>query len=112
MSTDWKELCAELLSYIDDLDEEHWLPGSIYADRARTALAQPEPEGPRDDGEIDDEAAVVIPWLLEEAALAANSDAPYAAGKLTLAAQLLGERRPTIKPVPVAERPWEREGVV
>jgi hypothetical protein len=46
------------------------------------------------DGEIDEEAATVIPWLLENAARAADADQSYVAGKLTLAAQLLGERRP------------------
>ena len=67
------------------------------------ALAQPEPQGPSDE-ELDEETATLIPWLLEEAVQAANSEAPYAAGQLTLAAQLLGECRPAIKPVPVTER--------
>jgi len=66
------------------------------------ALAQPEPQGPSDE-ELDEETATLIPWLLEEAVQAANSEAPYAAGQLTLAAQLLGERRPAIEPVPVVE---------
>ncbi len=35
---------------------------------------------------------VVVPWLLEFAVQAANNGFPRAAGKLTLAAQLLGER--------------------
>jgi hypothetical protein len=70
-------------------------------DTIRKALEQarptvePVPEGIADDDEIDEEAATVIPWLLEEAAQAADADQSYAAGKLTLAAQLLGERRPT-----------------
>jgi len=79
---------------------------SVIAALNAAELAQPEPE----DDEIDEEAATVIPWLLEEAAQAADAGQPYAAGKLTLAAQLLGERRPATKPVPVAERPWERDG--
>jgi len=54
-----------------------------------------------EDGEIDEEAATVIPWLLEEAAQAADADQPYAAGKLTLAAQLLCERRALARPEPV-----------
>jgi hypothetical protein len=49
---------------------------------------------------LDEETATLIPWLLEEATQAANSNAPYAAGKLTLAAQLLGERRPATEPEP------------
>lgn len=67
------------------------------------ALAQPEPQGPTDE-ELDEETATLIPWLLEEAVQAANSEAPHAAGQLTLAAQLLGERRPAIEPVPFGER--------
>ena len=65
------------------------------------ALAQPEPAEMTDE-EIDEQTATLIPWLLEEAIQAADSDQPYAAGKLTLAAQLLGECRPTIQPEPVA----------
>jgi hypothetical protein len=62
-------------------------------------LARPEPEY----DEMDEEAATVISWLLGVAVQAADASQSYAAGKLTLAAQLLGERRPTIKPVPGAE---------
>ena len=61
--------------------------------------AQPVPDGVTDE-ELDDEMAKLIPWLLEEAMQAANSDAPYAAGQLTLAAQLLGERQPALTPIP------------
>jgi len=70
----------------------------------RAVSAQSEPEGVTDD-EIDEETATLIPWLLEKAMQAADSDQPCAAGRLTLAAQLLGERRPTIQPVPGARKP-------
>jgi hypothetical protein len=106
MTTDYHALCAEL-SFIwgrstnpDDLFE-NMIP---LVDRARAALAQSELEGVTDE-EIDEETATLIPWLLEKAMQAADSDQPCAAGRLTLAAQLLGERRPTIQPVPVSERP-------
>jgi hypothetical protein len=72
------------------------------------ALAQPEPAEMTDE-EIDEQTATLIPWLLEEAIQAADSDQPYAAGKLTLAAQLLGELRPTIQPEPVAPTPTDEE---
>jgi hypothetical protein len=62
---------------------------------------QPEPVAPTHN-EIDEQTATLIPWLLEGAIQAADSDQPYAAGKLTLAAQLLGELCPTIQPEPVA----------
>jgi hypothetical protein len=68
---------------------------------ARTHLAQPELQGPTEE-ELDEETATLIPWLLEQAVMAANSEAPYAAGQLTLAAQLLDERCPAVKPVPKA----------
>jgi hypothetical protein len=63
-----------------------------------------EPEGLTNADGIDEEAATVIPWLLEEAAHAADDDLSYAAGKLTLAAQLLGERRPATQPEPQGHR--------
>ncbi len=66
-----------------------------HLDFARAALARwGTPANKPGDGEIDEEAATVIPWLLENAARAADADQSYVAGKLTLAAQLLGERRP------------------
>ncbi len=111
--TDWRALCAELLQAIDDLPWEYDWKGNPVGplaeiddapfERARAALAQPEPQGATDE-ELDEETATLIPWLLEEAVQAANSEAPYAAGQLTLAAQLLGERRPAIEPIPVSER--------
>jgi hypothetical protein len=76
----------------------------LRAVAARWGRPAIEPEGPTNDDGIDEEAATVILWLLEEAAHAADADQSYAAGKLTLAAQLLGERRPAIEPVPVSER--------
>jgi hypothetical protein len=68
--------------------------------------ATPTPPG---DGELPEEVATLIPWLLEEAAQAANAGRSTAAGLLTLAAQLLGERGPTLTPIPVSER-LPREG--
>ena len=56
------------------------------------------------------ETVELVPWLLEEAEQAANSDASYSAGMLTWAAQVVGEhadlleRQVTPVPVPVTER--------
>jgi hypothetical protein len=50
MSTDYKALCAELLSLLDNLamrDPE--MDGGLLRRRARTALAQPEPVEPTDE---------------------------------------------------------------
>jgi hypothetical protein len=54
MMTDFRALCAELLSYIDYICEEHGLPGSLSVDRARAALSQPEPQGPPEKCWLDD----------------------------------------------------------
>lgn len=113
MTTDWKAPFAELLEDADELADlmqgvidGDYVPDSLTLqpikgsmDRARAALAQSEPAGVTDE-ELDDETAELIPWLLEKAMQAANSDAPHAAGQLTLAAQLLGERRPALTPIP------------
>jgi hypothetical protein len=99
---DYKALCAELVELSAPTDSISQLTERLQkldelANRTRAALARPEPAGVTDD-EIDEETATLIPWLLEKAMQAADSDHPGAAGRLTLAAQLLGERRPTIQP--------------
>jgi hypothetical protein len=103
---DYRALCEELMNeaiYLGSIPYDQ-APNPELIARARTALAQPEPEGVTDD-EIDEETATLIPWFLEKAMQAADSDQPCAAGRLTLAAQLLGERRSTIQPVPGARKP-------
>ena len=51
MSTDWKALCADLVKAVDnyDFDTESMVQDYSVLDRARAALAQPEPEGPTDE---------------------------------------------------------------
>jgi hypothetical protein len=99
---------ARLVGGEQDESELLWL--AEYLRVNSTALAQPEPEGPTDeellrtygkakrehcyDGPIDD-------WPRRE---------ERAATVHGLRAVLARYARPTIKPVPVAERPWEREG--
>lgn len=111
MTTDYRALCAELLEALENAirviyhedGTKHISTADAVIAKADAALAQPEPVGPSDEG-LDEETATLIPWLLEESMQAANSDAPYAAGQLYLAATLLGERRPTPTPIPVSER--------
>ena len=67
---------------------------------ARTALAQPEPEGPTDQ-DLDDLANEMLDW---------NREGWRAYARAAIAADRARYARPTIEPVPVAERPWEREG--
>jgi hypothetical protein len=46
MSTDYRALCAELLSLLDNLAMRNpEMDGGLLRRRARTVLAQPEPEG-------------------------------------------------------------------
>jgi hypothetical protein len=76
--------------------------------RAHTALAQPEPEGPTDE-ELED-------FALQNGGGYFNCDCQEEADILTrkhvsnYRAVLARWGRPAIEPVPVAERPWEREG--
>ena len=88
----------------DEQDAESYPNAAALVAQARTLLAQPEPEGVGDE-EIE-----------QEAIANADTDDEYRAFKR--GAFFVQERisRPTIKPevppmpVPVAERPWEREG--
>lgn len=60
-------------------------------------------------------AGEVVAWLLEKAVQAADADQPKAAGMLTWAAQVIGEQSDSLErqqpqPVPMLERPWDRDG--
>jgi nucleoside-diphosphate-sugar epimerase len=44
--TDWRALCAELLTVLDDYDPIGAIRRDDVITRARAALAQPEPQGP------------------------------------------------------------------
>ena len=68
--TDWRALCAELhqcLEYIDRTCDVP-IPGTLL-DRARAALAQPEPEG------VGDERITSIAKAVQECAFAWEPDA-------------------------------------
>ena len=84
MITDWKALCAELLSALENEGYAHWVRTPDEDElclRARAALAEPEPEGPTDEKLILTYASAVAtavdgtskPWpadLCERAQLA------------------------------------------
>jgi hypothetical protein len=94
MTTDWKALC-ELL--IDEWDAASGDPDmisfAIAIDRARTALAQPEPVGP-----TDEELHQL--WL----DLYAFHDGPTSGDVAEIARAVLARyARPTITPIPVSE---------
>jgi hypothetical protein len=61
----------------------------------------------------DGEVAELVDWLREEVADAQGEDCPIVAAKFACAADLLERQAgPVPVPVPVSERPWEREGWV
>lgn len=83
---DFRALCAELLEWADKSSAHYYVKPDLFT-RVRDALVQPAPEPPG-----SDEIAATIPWLLEMAAEEADAGNSWKASKLTLAAQLLGER--------------------
>ena len=99
MSTDYRAELQRLLGAVENdvIDTNDGLRFQAAVNRVRTALAQPEPQGPTDE-EIE-----------REALKNADSDDEYRAFKS--GAFFVQERisRPAIKPVPVAERLPEPE---
>jgi hypothetical protein len=120
MSTDYR---AELQRLVKAYDEHggRWPDEDVQAlfqavKAARTALAQPEPEGPTEKQVMD---------LADDCAFDRQEISGFDGGRtfhghgwectddqlVTFATELLTRcARPTIEPVPVSERPWEREG--
>jgi hypothetical protein len=101
---DWKALCAELLDALEGYVEYAPVIDAGLKDEqqlvanARTALAQPEPEEPTDENL---RALWGLGWQSKD-----PED-----GAVLFAKEVLARwSRPAIEPVPVAERPWEREG--
>jgi hypothetical protein len=102
---------------IDCVDRDCFDPVALmecreHLSQTRTTLAQPEPEGVTD----EELGAFFI-----EKGLVYGTEGTYALASVTrnVHGQALARAfrealarwgRPTIKPVPVAERPWEREG--
>jgi hypothetical protein len=102
MSTDFRALCAELADALNGHTSLYEGHESELVARARTALAQPEPEG---------EAGELVKDLRECADSCTLAEKHGWARVMRRAAELLTRyARPTIKPVPITERPWEREG--
>jgi hypothetical protein len=96
MSTDFRSLCAELL--------RAWQFGDDIAgpmNRARAELAKPELEGP--------DHAEICRWLSGQAHWGPHDPNISRVANLVQYA-LARYGTPAIQPVPVSERPWEREG--
>jgi hypothetical protein len=114
--TDYKALCAELLAALkawspagggplEGAEEQYEAALIVEAD---AALAQPEPEGLTDE-ELLEVAAKALGYKSipsDETCLTAEAGELLAYARAVLARW----HRPAIEPVPVSERPWEREG--
>jgi hypothetical protein len=106
--TNWRELCAELVEANKTAD---WEECDDVWGRAEAALSQPEPGGVTD--------RELGAFFVEKGLLYAT-ESTYALASVTrnVHGQVLARAfrealtryaHPTIEPVPVAERPWERE---
>jgi hypothetical protein len=93
MTTDFRALCAELLAWAERTSAHYVVPPHVIL-RARAALAAPE-QGPTD--------AELI-WLADQI----EDEGLWQVDLVRRALTRWG--RPAVEPVPVAERPWERDG--
>ena len=107
---DYRALCAELLDAL--CNYETAAIDATLADRARNALAQPEPVAPTDEELLatQDQAVASFPPLHPEAA-------PLSAVEYAMELEIRKARailarfaQPTLTPIPVSDRPWERDG--
>ena len=93
--TDFRALCEQLMEFAEGKRYD----GSAVIAKARAALAQPESQGVTDED-------VVAACLFDSFHEPAEYHGWWSA--IEWMEQRYG--RPAIKPVPVRERPWEREG--
>ena len=103
--TDWKELCAQLYAALE-AHSTTW-DDEVLLDRVGTALrlAQPEPEGP-----TDEELRQLWRELYAHQRIRFH-DGPTSGDVVEIARAVLARwGSQPIEPVPVSERPWEREG--
>ena len=112
--TDFRALCAELLAGADEytgMNPYMRLDNAMKA--ARAALSQPEPQGPTDEELLVWASYYGIDYVdISRPSELDGERAPVRSDELCIFARtiLTSFGRPAIEPVPVAERPWEREG--
>jgi len=92
--TDFRALCAEILAILDDYENNQRVDWDDWRSRTRTALSQPEPQGPTDKE---------LHQLWQE--LYSFHDGPTSGEVAEIARAVLARyARPAIEPVAVAER--------
>lgn len=105
MSTDWRALCAELTDALASTGEAASGTYDALVQRARAVLAryahQPAPPVEGEVGELIEGLKLISDGM---DVMGHESDSWFVAR----AVDLLSQRHPA--PVPVAERPWERDG--
>jgi len=109
---DYRALCAELIGIVEEHcnPDEYALPDVVNVlSRARTLLAQPEPEGMTDEGIMRLACTLLgyeyTPSLLSDPENGVGSLDAFPSELLTFARAVLQRYpRPTIQPVPIAER--------
>jgi len=126
---DYRALCAELLAALDrQAASDPEADGGLLRHRARAALAQPEPACVACDGSPAPEnspcAVCGAVWAKPEPVGATDEELKAAYWEAFVDAASCGADeswlsglravarwgRPAITPIPVSERPWEREG--
>ena len=125
--TEWRELCAELFAAIQLYTGQNPAAAEIPSNQlvrqlmdamaaTATALAQPEPEGPTDDELLQVAATTIEPYESSGIAVGEYEAETECAvevygSELIAYARAVFARwgRPVIEPVPVSERPWERD---
>ncbi len=102
MTTDFRALCAELLTWAERTSAHYVVPPHVIL-RARAALSAPEP------GPTEAEVADIAEDLEYRRLPRDTSTGPSFLLEFACAA-LTRWGRPAVEPVPVSERPWERDG--
>ena len=95
MTTDFRALCADLIEAMTDDSTGCWQREADVIDRARALLAEPVAEGPT---------------VMEIIELADEIEAAELGQVDLVRAALARWGRRAAAPVPVSERPWERQG--
>lgn len=91
MTTDFRSLCAELIDALDSGIPAGRIRMSPLANRARAALAEPQPEPP-----TEREVTKLVAWLLEGGEDAAANGWDHQARQFGRAAELLQRLQPEL----------------
>ena len=113
MSNPYRDCLVELYAWAKRTSSHYYRTADVI-DRTRILLTQPEPAELTDDKLMDIACATDLVYCMGKGYGFASrymEEADITAEVLAFARAVLARySRPTIEPVPVSERPWEREG--